>query len=124
MAERVLYRHAVEALFQRTLGQKLTPRAKTRLKEVGLDVANFGPEVPQPIWAKALRIACEAGWSGTRSGFDASPPEHVHRVVATEVARGASLQECGHLVEDEADQPTVIDRRAVQAQVELIALGV
>jgi uncharacterized protein (TIGR02265 family) len=59
MAERVLYRHAVEALFQRTLGQKLTPRAKTRLKEVGLDVANFGPEVPQPIWAKALRIACE-----------------------------------------------------------------
>ena len=59
MENRVLYRHAVEALFHRTLGAKLTPRAKARLREVGLDVDALGAETPQPVWAKALRVACE-----------------------------------------------------------------
>jgi uncharacterized protein (TIGR02265 family) len=56
---RVIFEHAVDALFNRTLGKRLTDKARARLKAAGLDVEHIDRPVPQPVWKECLRIAME-----------------------------------------------------------------
>jgi len=58
LAEETVYRHAVEGLFIRSLGARLTPELKLKLKEAGLDLdGKLDRGVPRLVFAKALKVA-------------------------------------------------------------------
>jgi uncharacterized protein (TIGR02265 family) len=66
--QRVIYEHAVDALFNRTLGKRLSEKAKARLKAAGLDVARIDRPVPQPVYKECLRIAMEEVYPSLEPG--------------------------------------------------------
>lgn len=56
MAEQVVYRHTIEGLF-RSIGSRLTPELKNKLKLAGLDLdAPLPRNTPRVVFAEALRI--------------------------------------------------------------------
>jgi uncharacterized protein (TIGR02265 family) len=57
--QRVLFEHAVDALFNRTLGKRLDNKARERLKAAGLDIEHIDRPVPVAVWRQCLRIAME-----------------------------------------------------------------
>ncbi|WP_242592315.1 DUF2378 family protein [Corallococcus exiguus] len=38
MSEEIVYRHAIEGLFLRSVGMRLTPELKDQLRSIGLDL--------------------------------------------------------------------------------------
>ena len=57
MADPVVYRHAIESLFLRSLEGKLTVDLKDALRAVGLDLdRNLPRGTPQPVYAAALGV--------------------------------------------------------------------
>ena len=52
-----MYRHAIEGLFFRSLGERLTPALKAKLREVGLELDQPIPRnTPRTVFAEALRV--------------------------------------------------------------------
>ncbi|MBN8231783.1 DUF2378 family protein [Corallococcus macrosporus] len=59
MAEQVVYRHTIEGLF-RSIGSRLTPQLKDKLKQAGLDLgAPIPRSTPRLVFAEALRITAQ-----------------------------------------------------------------
>lgn len=59
MAEEIVYRHTVEGLF-RSIGSRLTPDLKLRLREVGMDLdAEVPTNTSRQVFAEALRITVQ-----------------------------------------------------------------
>jgi uncharacterized protein (TIGR02265 family) len=55
--EKVVFEQAIEGLFVRALGPRLTPDCKARLKVLGLDVdAKLLPAYSFDVWMKALEV--------------------------------------------------------------------
>ena len=60
MSDKVVFDHTIEGLFIRGLGSRLSPRARQRLKEAGVDVdKRLLPAYPFNTWMTSLRIAAE-----------------------------------------------------------------
>jgi uncharacterized protein (TIGR02265 family) len=57
MAERLVFDYAIEAFFLRGLAGQVTPRLKTRLREVGLDLdQKLLPAYPFEAWRRCLEL--------------------------------------------------------------------
>ncbi|MDQ3266416.1 MAG: DUF2378 family protein [Myxococcota bacterium] len=69
-AEKVVFDHTVEGLFFKALGNRLTPRIKERLREVGidLDAKRLQAAYPFESWMAALRIATDEVFPGMEHG--------------------------------------------------------
>lgn len=57
--EQLVFAHTVEALFQNALGDKLSDKARARLKERGLDLVWLKPTYPAAQFHEWVRIAAE-----------------------------------------------------------------
>lgn len=62
--ERALFADAVEGLFVRALGSRLTPSARARLKSAGLDVANIQARYPIAKFREFVEIARQEAFPG------------------------------------------------------------
>ncbi|NPD23613.1 DUF2378 family protein [Corallococcus exiguus] len=57
LSEEIVYRHAIEGLFLRSVGMRLTPELKDRLRAIGLDLDEKIPHhTPRHVFAEALGI--------------------------------------------------------------------
>ncbi|MHA7633839.1 DUF2378 family protein [Corallococcus sp. M7] len=57
LSEEIVYRHAIEGLFLRSVGASLTPELKARLRAIGLDLDEKIPHhTPRHVFAEALGI--------------------------------------------------------------------
>ena len=71
MAEelKVVFSHTVDGLFHQALSEKLTPAARERLKNAGLDLARaLAPVYPQEQYHQWVRIAAEEVYPGLPPG--------------------------------------------------------
>ncbi len=59
MAEPMVFAHSVEALFQHALGDKLTPKARARLRMRGLDLERPKPSYGWAEFHEWVRIAAQ-----------------------------------------------------------------
>lgn len=60
MAEQVVFEQTIEGMFVRGLGGRLSPRARERLKAIGVDLGRpLLPAYPFDTWMKSLKIAAE-----------------------------------------------------------------
>ncbi|RKG93854.1 DUF2378 family protein [Corallococcus terminator] len=59
MSDEIVYRHTIEGLF-RSIGRRLTPDLKNKLRDAGLDLdAQIPRNTPRTVFAEALRITAE-----------------------------------------------------------------
>ncbi|MFP2896527.1 DUF2378 family protein [Corallococcus sp. 4LFB] len=57
MSGELVYRHAILEFFLRSVGKRLTPELKDRLRAIGLDLdVKLPHHTPRPIFAEALAI--------------------------------------------------------------------
>ncbi|RKH14443.1 DUF2378 family protein [Corallococcus sp. CA053C] len=57
MSEEIVYRHAIEGLFLRSAGKRVTPELKQQLRAIGLDLDEKIPHhTPRRVFAEALRL--------------------------------------------------------------------
>jgi len=61
----VIHDHAVEGLFLRGLGERVTPALKARLRAVGLDLdRRLAATYPRDMWLQVLRVTIEELYPG------------------------------------------------------------
>lgn len=65
MSDKVVFNHTIEGLFVKALGARWSPKAKTRLREAGLDLDKpLLPAYPFEVWMTVLRVASEELFPG------------------------------------------------------------
>lgn len=63
--EKLVFEHAVAALFQRALGDRITPALRERLRLAGIDLQRpLLPAYPLETWMTCLALAAEAVFPG------------------------------------------------------------
>jgi uncharacterized protein (TIGR02265 family) len=61
VAQRLIFEHAVEGLFQRGLAGRVTPALKAQLREAGVDLERpLLPAYPWEVWARCVGMAARA----------------------------------------------------------------
>lgn len=69
MVEEVIFAGAVEGLFFKGLGERVTPQLREALKVIGIDLSRaLLPAYPRETWNTAIRLAAQHAWPQLEAG--------------------------------------------------------